>query len=336
MNLQENRSLTPYNTFGIDVKAEYLVEVHSEEELIEALRLRVEPIFLLGGGSNLLLTKDIPGLVIVNRIAGKEILKTEKNTVFVKVGGGENWHNFVLWCLENDYGGIENLSLIPGTVGAAPIQNIGAYGVELKDVFHKLDAIHLESLEKKAFYYEDCQFGYRDSIFKKQLKGQYCITSVQLKLTYHQHQINTSYGAIQNQLKKMGVDNPGIRDISKAVVDIRSSKLPNPAELGNSGSFFKNPVISNSHFVTLKKQFPDIVSYPQIDGTVKVPAGWLIDRAGWKGKRKGDVASYHKQALVLVNYGQASGREILDFAQEITQSVKNTYGILLEPEVNII
>ena len=333
MIILKNRSLQPFNTFGLDVKAENLLRFQSEKELITALKLPYQPIFLLGGGSNMLLTKDVKGIVLKNEIQGIRIVKKTKKSVLLAIGGGENWHRVVLWCIEKGYGGIENLSLIPGTVGAAPIQNIGAYGVELKDVFIKLEAIELATGKKEVFTKEDCKFGYRESIFKKKRKGAYCITKVYLRLTRKEHTFHTNYGAIQTILAS---NEPSIKAISDAVIQIRSSKLPDPAVLGNSGSFFKNPEIGRAQFEKLQQQFPAIVFYDLPNGQVKIPAGWLIEQCGWKGKRVGNTGAHAKQALVLVNYGDATGKEVEALAYEILASVKEKYGIVLTPEVNII
>ncbi len=336
MIILKNRSLQPYNTFGLDIKADNLIKVDSEQILKAALRLAYRPIFLLGGGSNLLLTKDLKGLVLKNEIKGIQILKKNRQTATIAVGGGENWHELVLWCIQKNLGGIENLSLIPGTVGAAPIQNIGAYGVELKDVFIKLEAIELTTSKKKIFRHKDCQFGYRDSIFKTALKGQYCITKVYLQLTRNRHILHLDYGAIKNQLAANNIQQATIKDISDAVIQIRSSKLPDPQNLGNSGSFFKNPEISRTKFKKLQAKFPNIVFYDLPKNKVKVPAGWLIEQCGWKGKRVGNTGAYAKQALVLVNYGGATGKEVKALASTIIKSVKDRFGIRLSPEVNVI
>lgn len=336
MVIFKNYSLKSYNTFGLDVKATNLLKIQSVASLKEAIKLPYQPIFILGGGSNMLLTKNIEGLVIKNEIKGITIVKETKKHVTICIGGGENWHQLVLWAIRNDYGGIENLSLIPGTVGAAPIQNIGAYGVELKDVFEKLEAINLKTKRKKTFDNKDCKFGYRDSVFKKDLKGKYLITKVFLKLTKINHQLNTNYGAITNTLAENGITQPTIKNISDAVIAVRSSKLPDPAELGNSGSFFKNPEISQTHFNKLQKQFPNIVFYELPNDKVKVPAGWLIEQCGWKGKRIGNTGAHAKQALVLVNYGDATGVEVKELAYKIIDSVKEKFEIQLTPEVNII
>lgn len=338
MKIETKVSLREYNSFGIQVAAETLVRIKQVSDALAIVeRFSDQAKFVLGGGSNCLFVSDpISNLLLKNEILGIEIV--DRNEIFttVKVGGGENWHQLVLWCVEKGLGGIENLSLIPGTAGAAPIQNIGAYGVELKDVFHRLEAVDLETGEILHFAYEDCQFGYRSSIFKMELKGKVLITAVYLKLRHTDHTINTSYGAINGYLDKHGVHDPTIKDVSQAVIAIRTSKLPDPKEIGNAGSFFKNPEIPAAQFEDLKKKFPNIVYYPGTNGLIKVPAGWLIDQCGWKGKRFGAVGCYAHQALVIVNYGEATGQEILDHANRVAQSVEETYGIQLTPEVNII
>jgi UDP-N-acetylmuramate dehydrogenase len=333
----ENISLKPYNTFGIDVNAKYFVSVKSLEELKYVLELEDYPQkFILGGGSNMLLTKDVEALVIHLDIKNIEIISKDENIVTIKASAGENWHDFVLLCLEHDFGGIENLSLIPGNIGAAPIQNIGAYGVELKDVFVACEALHIKSLNVKTFTKEDCNFDYRNSIFKKDLKGEYILINITLKLTTKDHQLKTSYGAITEELNKMNIINPTIQDVSKAVIAIRESKLPNPKVIGNSGSFFKNPIITKSHFDTLKINFPEIPSYSVSENKIKIPAGWLIEHLGFKGKRFGSYGVHKKQALVLVNYDDAKGEDIFKLSQLIQSTVKRIFDINLEVEVNII
>jgi UDP-N-acetylmuramate dehydrogenase len=333
----ENISLKPYNTFGIDVNAKYFVSVKSLEELKYVLGLEDYPQkFILGGGSNMLLTKDIEALVIHLDIKNIEIISKDKNIVTIKASAGENWHDFVLWCLEHDFGGIENLSLIPGNIGAAPIQNIGAYGVELEDVFIECEALHIKSLNIKTFTKEDCNFDYRNSVFKQDLKGEYVLINITLKLTTKDHQLKTSYGAITEELNKMNIINPTIQDVSKAVIAIRESKLPNPKVIGNSGSFFKNPIITKSHFDTLKINFPEIPSYSVSENKIKIPAGWLIEHLGFKGKRFGSYGVHKKQALVLVNYDDAKGEDIFKLSQLIQSTVKRIFDINLEVEVNII
>lgn len=338
MNLEYNVSLQPYNTFGIEVKANKFARFKSVQELQEILMhpdVKHENKLVLGGGSNLLFTKDFDGVVLQNYIKGIEILNENDDHALVKAGGGEVWHEFVLYTLEQDLGGLENLSLIPGTVGAAPLQNIGAYGVELKDVFHELEAVHIETGNIKTFNRPDCRFGYRESIFKNKLKGQYIVTSVTFKL-HKKPVLNTSYGAISSVLDELKIQYPTIQDISSVVCNIRRSKLPDPAVIGNAGSFFKNPEIPVEQFEVLKDQFPAIPSYPVSDTTVKVPAGWLIEQCGWKGKVISNYGVHRNQALVLVNYGGASGNHIRQLAWDIIESVYKKFGIRLHPEVNII
>jgi UDP-N-acetylmuramate dehydrogenase len=343
MQIRENISLKEYNTFGIDVKSKKFASFKSEEELLELLdHIPVEEIkLILGGGSNILLLQDIEGYVLKNEIEGIEVIKEDEEHVYVKSGAGENWHQFVLFCLQHNYAGVENLALIPGNVGASPMQNIGAYGVEIKDVFHELDAIHLYDKNKRRFTKEDCRFGYRESIFKTHLKGQYIITSVIFKLN-KKPVYETSYGAIQQELDRMQVKELSIQSIAQAVINIRTSKLPDPNEIGNAGSFFKNPVITNEQFKKLKMQFPSIVAFPVNEQQTKIAAGWLIENSApenaqsWKGYRKGDAGCYSKQALVLVNYGNASGSQIFNLSESILQSVKQKFNIHLEREVNIV
>ncbi|WP_235298400.1 UDP-N-acetylmuramate dehydrogenase [Portibacter marinus] len=332
MKKYEDVSLKAYNTFGIDVKCRLLYKISSEHQLQKVLSETDGPYFILGGGSNLLLSSDQELTILKNEIDGIIIDSETAESVILKVGGGVNWHSLVLWAVEHDYGGLENLSLIPGTVGASPIQNIGAYGVELDQIFLKLDAIRIENGKKTTFLKEDCHFGYRDSVFKKELKGQYFITYVYFQLTKSNHKINISYAPLAARFN----DIPTIKAISDAVIEIRQSKLPDPAKLGNSGSFFKNPIISIEEFEALKHKYPLIPSYPVNQHNIKVPAGWLIEKAGWKGRRIGDAGSYEKQALVLVNHGNASGSEIWQFAQMIIKDVELKFGITLSPEVNIV
>lgn len=338
MKVLQNKSLKPYNTFGLEVSAKYFVEAKSVEEIVFALNFSKEnklPVMLLSGGSNMLLTHDFEGLVLKLSLKGIEIVSENDDFVEVKVNSGENWHEFIQWTLTKNFGGLENLSLIPGNCGTAPIQNIGAYGVEVKDVMTQLSALHIESRKVEIFTNEECQFGYRESIFKNERKGQFIILDVSFKLTKVNHQLNTSYGAIQAELENLGIQNPTIQDVSKAVINIRQSKLPDPKEIGNSGSFFKNPVIPKSQFEELQKVFPTISGYVSGD-EVKVAAGWLIENAGWKGKRFGDTGVHEKQALVLVNYGKATGQEIYDLSQNIMEDIWGKFGIRLEREVNII
>ncbi len=332
-----NMSLKNYNTFGIDVKAKEFINITSEKDLIDILKTYVEhALFILGGGSNMLLTQDINALVVHINNKGIKLLKTIDNHVIVEAAAGENWHAFVLWCIAKNYGGVENLSLIPGNVGTAPIQNIGAYGIELKDVFYNCDAIHIKTQEKRTFTLEECDFGYRNSIFKNKLKGQYIITKVRFKLTKSKHQLNTSYGAITSQLEQNAISEPTIQTISNAVIAIRQSKLPDPNKIGNSGSFFKNPVIKKELYDTLLKNFTNMPHYPVSDTFVKVPAGWLIENAGFKGKQFGNYGVHKNQALVLVNYGGAKGKDIYELALLIQKTVLRLFSIPLECEVNII
>lgn len=335
MQIQQNISLKPYNTFGIDVRAKQFISISKIEELVELLELQ-EDFFVLGGGSNLLLTQDIEKLVVHIAIKGIEILEEKDNYVLVKVAAGENWHQFVLWCIENDFGGVENLSLIPGNVGTAPIQNIGAYGVELKDTCISVEALEIATGKLKTFTNAECAFGYRNSVFKNELKGDYIITNVIFKLTKKDHTLNSSYGAIQFELEKKGIRKRSIKNISDAVIAIRQSKLPDPKELGNSGSFFKNPVISNTEFKKLQEKFPDVPHYKVSETEIKVPAGWLVEQCGFKGKRIGNTGSHKDQALVLVNYGNATGKEVFELSKTIQKAVLDKFGIIIEAEVNII
>jgi len=332
--ITENVSLKDYNTFGIDVKARWLSSFDSQDALPEMLEARPGPLLILGGGSNILLTRDFDGLVLRNGIKGIGVVREDAQYVYVRVGAGENWHGFVQYALERGWAGVENLSLIPGNVGAAPMQNIGAYGVELKEVFYELSAYHLEEKKVYTFSLNDCEFGYRESVFKRRYKGQFVILDVTFRL-YKVPRLHTEYGAIREELEKMGVGELTIQAVAEAVVRIRRSKLPDPAEIGNAGSFFKNPTVTALKFEELRGAFPDIVGYPGPSG-VKLAAGWLIEQCGWKGYRKGDAGCHDRQALVLVNYGHAGGREIYDLSEEILQSVKVKFGVELEREVNII
>jgi UDP-N-acetylmuramate dehydrogenase len=337
MQIRENISLRPYNTFGIDASARYFASFQSIEELKEALTAQSsenDSLLILGGGSNILLTGDYNGIVLRNEIGGIEVVNEDADFVFVKAGAGVNWHQFVLYCIDNELAGAENLSLIPGNCGASPMQNIGAYGVEIKDIFHELEAFHIHDLALQRFSLQECNFGYRESVFKRQYKGHFVISSVTYKLR-KQPVFNTSYGAINQELERMGITELNIRAISQAVINIRSSKLPDWKETGNAGSFFKNPQVSNEKFEFLKVEYPNIVGYPQGSGT-KLAAGWLIEQCGWKGYRQGDAGCYPKQALVLVNYGKASGAQIFELSEQIIQSVKDKFDVDLEREVNII
>lgn len=335
MNIQENISLKNYNTFGIDVTAKRFICIDSVYQLQELLKVEKD-IFLISGGSNMLLTKDIEKLVVHIDIKGVSIDQENENEVFLTVNAGENWHEFVLWCVDNNYGGLENLSLIPGNVGTCPIQNIGAYGVEVKNTITKVEALHIETGKLVQFSNEECKFGYRNSIFKNEVKGKYIITSVSFKLTKQNHNFNTSYGAIETEITSKNIAKPNLKNISDAVIAIRKSKLPDPKEIGNSGSFFKNPVITKAHFLTLQKTYPEIPSYIVSEKRVKVPAGWLIEKAGFKGKRFGDFGVHKKQALVIVNYNNANGKDIYNLAETIQKEIKSKFEIKLEIEVNVI
>lgn len=337
ISIQHNVSLKKFNTFGIDVQAKYFIDIENKMHLIEALQLpKFFEYFVLGGGSNMLLTQDIELPVLHINIKGKEVIETTEDHVLVKIEAGENWHEFVLWCIENNFGGVENLSLIPGNVGTSPIQNIGAYGVELKDTFVACKAINIETHKEKTFTHNDCQFGYRNSIFKQEAKGKYIITSVVFRLTSKNHKLNTSYGAIQQELEKNNISDPTIKDVSNAVIAIRQRKLPDPKKLGNSGSFFKNPVISKSEFDMLQQKHTTIPHYVISETEIKVPAGWLIEQCGFKGKRFGDAGVHKNQALVLVNYENASGAEILALAKKIQKTVLEKFNIAIEAEVNVV
>ncbi|WP_411812077.1 UDP-N-acetylmuramate dehydrogenase [Chryseobacterium scophthalmum] len=337
--MQENFSLKPFNTFGVEAKAKYFVEVNTVEELIETLKhshTQTLPLLFLGGGSNILFTKDFDGLAIQLNLKGISEEFLNENEVLVTAKAGENWHEFVMFCLNKNYGGLENLSLIPGNVGTSPMQNIGAYGTEIKDHFVSCKVLNLQTLEVENFDLEKCRFGYRDSIFKQEGKNKYVILEVSFKLTTQNHTIKTEYGAIKSELENLGIKNPTIQDVSKAVINIRQSKLPDPKNIGNAGSFFKNPTIPLAQFEGLKLKFDNIQGYPN-GNFVKVPAGWLIEQCGWKGKQIGNVASHQLQSLVIINAtGEASGKEIFGFSTLIIDSVKEKFGIELEREVNIL
>ncbi len=337
MEILHNFPLKKYNTFGIEAQAKQFVAVHSTDELKTVLKNHPDDKkFILGGGSNMLLTQDIDALVIHIDLKGKKIIRQDDDFVWVESMAGENWHEFVLWNIDQDFGGLENMSLIPGNVGTTPVQNIGAYGSEIKDTFVSCNAMNIQTQEMKTFTKADCHFGYRESIFKHEIKDQYIITSVVFKLTRRNHNIRVSYGDITAELEKQNVKTPTIRDVSNAVIAIRQSKLPDPKELGNSGSFFKNPIISRTLFNQVKEKFPDIKHYDVSETEVKVPAGWLIEQAGFKGKRFGDAGIHKNQALVLVNYGNATGQEILNVSKDIQKTILDTYGIAIEAEVNVI
>lgn len=339
LNIQSDVSLLEYNTFGIDVLAERFVEFSSEDELAKVLRssdyLYSDQELILGAGSNILLTTDFDGIVLKNNIKGITVEDENEQQVIVKVGAGEVWHDFVLHCINNNWCGLENLSLIPGNVGAAPMQNIGAYGVELKDMFYELQAIEKKTGRTQFFDRLDCHFGYRTSIFKTAFKNMFVITSVTFLLN-KKPELNTSYGDVQAELDKLGKTDFTIRDVSNAVIKIRQSKLPDPAEIGNAGSFFKNPVIATKHFNKVKQFYPDVVGYQVSQFNTKLAAGWLIEHAGWKGKTFDNYGVHKDQALVLVNYGGADGKGIYDLSEEIVVSVQEKFGIDLEREVNIL
>jgi UDP-N-acetylmuramate dehydrogenase len=335
--IHTNFSLKNFNTFGIEAKARKFVAVDSVAELKSVLKQHQdEKKFILGGGSNMLLTQDIDALVIHIDLKGKKVIQENEDYVWVECQAGENWHEFVLWTLAQNYGGLENMSLIPGNVGTTPVQNIGAYGAEIKDTMTSCEAIKIDTFETKTFSNADCHFGYRESVFKQEVKDQYIITSVVFQLTKQNHTINTGYGDIQSELTKKGIENPTIQDVSNAVIAIRKSKLPDPKDLGNSGSFFKNPILLKSDFEKIHVQFPEMKYYDVSETEVKVPAGWLIEQAGFKGKRFGDAGIHKNQALVLVNYGNATGQEILDVSKDIQKTIYEKFGIQIEAEVNVI
>ena len=337
MTIQNNFSLKKYNTFGIEAKAKQFVAVHSIEDLNTILKEhQSEPKFILGGGSNMLLTQDIQSLVIHIDLKGKKVLKEDDDFVWVESQAGENWHEFVLWTIDQNFGGLENMSLIPGNVGTTPVQNIGAYGTEIKDTFVSCEAMTIATQLMKTFTKEDCHFGYRESIFKHEVKDEFIITSVVFKLTKRNHKINTSYGDIAKELEKQNVTTPTLKDVSNAVIAIRQSKLPDPAALGNSGSFFKNPIIPKEQYEKAHALHPEMPHYTVSETEVKVPAGWLIEKAGFKGKRFGDAGIHKNQALVLVNYGNATGQEILAVSRDIQATILREFGIAIEAEVNII
>lgn len=336
LQIQENISLKPFNSFGIAVNARYFVKVQDKNELFDLFEspiVKENELLIIGGGSNILFTKDFEGLVIKLDIQGIET-KNNNNQVLVTAGAGVVWSKFVEFCVRNNWAGVENLSLIPGTVGASPIQNIGAYGVELKDVFESCEAFEIQTKTFKKFTFKDCHFGYRESVFKGVLKGQYILTAVTFKLNLIA-QINTGYGAIETELSNRNILNPNIADVSKVVSEIRVSKLPDPSTIGNAGSFFKNPILEKEDFLVVQTLHPTVVHYPTIDGKIKLAAGWLIEQAGWKGKTIGHTGTWKNQALVLVNHGGATGQEVYDFSEEIIRSVQAYFGVKLEREVNV-
>jgi len=336
--IQQNISLQPFNTFGMDVKASFFAAFKTTEELQAILTEKsanTEKILILGGGSNILFCNDFDGLVLKNEIEGIKLVMETDEHLYVKAGAGVNWHQFVLYCVHHGYAGVENLALIPGSVGASPIQNIGAYGVELKDVFYELEAMRIADGETVVMKKADCLFGYRESIFKRAYQNKFVITSVTFIL-HKKPFFNTTYGAINEELREMGVANPTLNSIAQAVMNIRNSKLPNPNKIGNAGSFFKNPEITQTQYNQLKLKYPNVSGYPTSTNNVKIAAGWLIEQCGWKGFRKGDAGCYEKQALVLVNYGQAMGVEILSLSNEIVATVYEKFQIKLEREVNVL
>ncbi len=338
MNIIENYPLLKLNTFGIDVKAKYFTSINTINELIEVTKTNVFKdleLLILGGGSNILLTKDFDGLVILNNIKGKEIIDQNQQSIFLKIGAGENWHELVMYCVDNGWGGIENLSLIPGNTGTAPMQNIGAYGVEIKETFIELEALEISSGKIVKFNNSDCEFGYRESVFKNKMKNQYIILNITLELKKNPV-LNINYGDVKAILESQNIKNPGIKEVSNAIISIRQSKLPDPKKIGNSGSFFKNPIVSLNQLELIKKKYPNVVNYEINENEFKIAAGWLIERAGWKGKKFNNYGIHEKQALVLVNYGLANGMEIFELSEKIILDIKDKFGITLEREVNII
>ena len=340
LTIQNDVSLQPYHTFGLDVKARYLVTVTDPGQLstlVTSAFFREQPHYILGGGSNVLFTEDFNGLIVRIAITGIERLEETDHTVLIEAGAGENWHELVMHCVEQGWGGIENLALIPGTVGAAPIQNIGAYGVELESVFEELDAVRIATGKSIRFSREEMQFGYRNSLLKGAEKGKYIITHVRLRLYKESaHQPNTEYASLKKKLEGMEVAEPGIGEVADAVIAVRQSKLPDPKTVGNSGSFFKNPEITASEYEALKATHPELPGYPLENEMVKVPAGWLIEQAGWKGKQQGGAGTYPRQALVLINADNAEPHEVVDLAKAIKKAVQQQFGITLEEEVNLV
>ena len=338
MNIIENYPLLKLNTFGVDVKAKYFTSINSINELIQ-LRKTNEfkdlQLLILGGGSNILFTKDFDGLVILNNIKGKEIIEQNQQSIFLKIGAGENWNELVMYCVDNGWGGIENLSLIPGNTGTAPMQNIGAYGVEIKETFLELEALEISSGKIVKFNNSDCEFGYRESVFKNKMKNQYIILNITLELKKNPV-LNINYGDVKAILESQNIKNPAIKEVSNAIIRIRQSKLPDPKKIGNSGSFFKNPIVRLNQLELIKKKYPNVVNYEINENEFKIAAGWLIERAGWKGKKFNNYGIHEKQALVLVNYGLANGMEIFELSEKIILDIKDKFGIKLEREVNII
>ena len=338
MNIIENYPLLKLNTFGVDVKAKYFTSINTINELIELTKTNLFKdleLLILGGGSNILFTKDFDGLVILNNVKGKEIIDQNQQSIFLKIGAGENWHELVMYCVDNGWGGIENLSLIPGNTGTAPMQNIGAYGVEIKETFIELEALEISSGKIVKFNNSDCEFGYRESVFKNKMKNQYIILNITLELKKNPV-LNINYGDVKAILESQNIKNPGIKEVSNAIISIRQSKLPDPKKIGNSGSFFKNPIASLNQLELIKKKYPNVVNYEINENEFKIAAGWLIERAGWKGKKFNNYGVHEKQALVLVNYGLANGMEIFELSEKIILDIKDKFGITLEREVNII
>ena len=338
MNIQKNISLKKYNTFRIDVRAKEFIEINSDKEiqsLISSGILNNKKFFILGGGSNILFTKDFDGIVVNINTKGKKLIKEDSEHIYLSVSAGEDWQDFVEYCLKNNYAGVENLSLIPGTVGAAPVQNIGAYGVELQDVFYELQAIEIKSGKKVKFSKDDCEFSYRNSIFKNKFKNKYIILSVIFKLNKHP-KIKTEYGNIKQELKKSGIKNPGIKEISEAICNIRRNKLPDIEKIGCAGSFFKNPIVDEKIFLELKNKFPEIAAYKLPDSKYKLAAGWLIEECGFKGKTIGKAGIYKDQALVIVNRGDASASDIINVMKKVQQAVYEKFRVRLLPEVNVV
>ena len=338
MNIIENYPLLKLNTFGVDVKAKYFISINTVNELIELTKTKVFKdlqLLILGGGSNILFTKDFDGLVILNNIKGKEIIDQTQESIFLKIGAGENWHELVMYTVDNGWGGIENLSLIPGNTGTAPMQNIGAYGVEIKETFVELQALEISSGKIVKFNNSECEFGYRESVFKNKMKNQYIILNITLELKKNPV-LNINYGDVKAILESQNINNPSIKEVSNTIISIRQSKLPDPKKIGNSGSFFKNPIVSLNQLEFIKKKYPNVVNYKINENEFKIAAGWMIERAGWKGKKFNNYGVHEKQALVLVNYGLANGMEIFNLSEEIILDIKDKFGITLEREVNII
>lgn len=338
MNVIENYPLIKLNTFGIDVKAKYFTSINTVNELIEikkSEKFKDHELLILGGGSNILFTKDFNGLVILNNIKGKEIVDQNDDSIILKIGAGENWHELVMYCVDNGWGGIENLSLIPGNTGTAPMQNIGAYGVEIKETFVELEALEISSGKIVKFSNSECEFGYRESVFKNKMKNKYIILNITLELNKNPI-LNINYGDIKAILETKKIETPTIKDVSNAIISIRQRKLPDPKKIGNSGSFFKNPIIDINLLKLIEKKYPNVVSYKINENEFKIAAGWMIEKAGWKGKKFNNFGVHENQALVLVNYGLANGKEIFNLSEKIILDIKEKFGITLEREVNII